>query len=113
MSEFENTLERKLHKNQAGAIFQRTIRVVDQAENDGYGFHVKVKDNKITGDTGSGSGLRDPNKSDAPILTYTPGGYCFPLDTLEDAIDLAEKEFRRSVDQENFKPLAPGEDFPC
>jgi hypothetical protein len=109
MSEFEATLERKLLKNQDGTRFQRTIRIEDRTENDDYGFLVRIKDYEITGD---GCGLRDPNKSDAPILNYTPGGSAFPQDTLEDAIDLAGKVFKRSVDHENLTPLAPGEDFP-
>jgi hypothetical protein len=102
--EFANTRERRLEKYNSGATFQRTIGI----EATGDEFVVTVKDVRSTGNQYR---LRDPNNSNATASTVAPTAKTTPAMALQDAIEFAESEFKRSIQHEQFKPLPARSDF--
>jgi hypothetical protein len=110
MSRFSNEVrQRKLIRPLPKTTGHRTITIEDRTANDGYRFQIKIQNSSVPNNT-SGFGLQNPSKKNPTIQASTPN--ILRLDTIEEAIEFAEKEFRRSVDNEAFQPLPIGEDFP-
>ena len=109
MNGFSNDVrKRNLSKPTANGTVHRTITIEDRTANDGYKFHVKFEDLPVPKNT-SGFGLQDPTKRNPTIQVSTPK--ILRVNTIEEAIEYAEIEFKRSVDNEHYQPLPAGEDF--
>ena len=106
MSEFSNEVrQRKLTKGPKDARSRRTISIEADAAT-GKTFNVLVEDSKYTG---ANYGLQSHENKHS---NFTGTQKAIPFDTLEQAIEFAEKEFKRSVEHEYFEPLAVGTDYP-
>jgi hypothetical protein len=104
MNKFENVRQRKLHKEQGENVYRRIISIKSANGN----FVVKIDDSRSTG---SNFGLIDPNNKNAATSTFMPTTRTTPTMTLQEAIEFANAEFQRSVQHEQFAPLAAGVDF--
>jgi hypothetical protein len=106
MSEFNNKVrQRKLTKGPNNARFRRTISIETDAIT-GKTFNVLVEDSQCIG---ANYGLQTPEKIHS---NFTGTQKAIPFDTLEEALEFAEKEFQRSAEHEHFKPLTAGTDYP-
>lgn len=104
MSELVNTQQRKLQKEQSDNVYRRTISI-ESANGD---FIVKIDDSRSTG---SNFGLIDPDNRNLPTSNLMQTSKSTPAMTLQEAIEFANAEFQRSVQHEQFAPLAAGVDF--
>jgi hypothetical protein len=109
MSKFDSsTLERKLFKVRGDVAFRRTITIEEQPHRRGSKFQVDVVDEKRDAAEFSSRGKNPvfPVSHNVAVQTI------IPAKTLEEAVEVAENELRRGVDEEGFKTLALGDRFP-
>jgi len=109
MSKFDSsTLERKLFKVRGDVAFRRTITIEERPDKHGSRFQVDVVDEKRNAVEFSSRG-----KNTVPSVSHNiVSQKIVPAKTLEKAVEVAENELRRSVDEEGFKTLALGDRFP-
>jgi hypothetical protein len=104
MSEFENVRQRKLQKEESNSIFRRTISIEDA----GTEYVVKIEDSHSIV---SNFGLLDPNNINAPTSNFTSTAKATPTIALDEAIQLADEQLKRSVEHEQFRLFPAGVDF--
>jgi hypothetical protein len=110
MSEFSNDVrQRKLFKPTANGTAHRKISIEDVNGADPFKYRVTTK-NRTQSPT---FGLRDPNDRKSPTAdsTWKMDPPKLPRTTLNEAIEDAEKELKRSID-EGFELVKADKDFP-